>query len=118
MISNLCCDNNFCSRSVDGNGAGSSEEQEGDLECSVCAQGFTKIFNLNRHIKDSHTPLEGGVECSKDFCDLIFETRYEMNIHRDGCIFICPLCGYVITRNGRAAGHTKTCNASRGVSDV
>ena len=118
MISNLCLDNNVCRCSEDGNGAGSSEEQEGDLECSVCAQGFTKISNLNRHIKESHTPLEGGVECSKDFCQQIFETRYEMNIHRDGCFFTCPLCGFVITRNGRAAGHTKTCNASRGVSDV
>ena len=118
MISNLCLDNNVCRCSEDGNGAASSEEQVGDLECSVCAQGFTKIFNLNRHIKDSHTPLEGGVQCSKDFCQQIFETRYEMNIHRDGCFFTCPLCGFVITRNGRAAGHTKTCNASRGVSDV
>ena len=90
----------------------------GDIECSVCAEGFTESFNLNRHIKTLHTATVGGVPCNRDYCDKVFETRYEMNIHRDGCIFTCPLCGFVITRNGRAEGHKKKCNAFRGISDI
>ena len=90
----------------------------GDVECSVCAKGFARISALQKHIKEVHTPLEEGVPCNRDYCDKVFETRYEMNIHRDGCIFTCPLCGFVITRNGRAEGHKKKCNAFRGISDI
>ena len=89
----------------------------GDLECSMCAEKFTKIYRLNRHIDDLHEAVEGGVECTKDYCDLVFVTRHEMYIHRDKCIFTCPLCDYVITRNGKAEGHRKRCNASRRIRD-
>ena len=81
----------------------------GDLECSVCAQSFTRIQDLNRHIKNVHTDIEGGVACTKDFCDLAFGTMHEMYLHRDNCIFTCPVCGLIITRNGKAAGHKKKC---------
>ena len=81
----------------------------GDLECSVCAQDFPRIQDLNRHIKSLHTAVEGGVECTKDFCDVVLETKHELNVHRETCIFTCPVCGLIITRNGKAAGHKKKC---------
>ena len=86
-------------------------------ECSICAEKFINIHNLKRHIDDLHTAVEGGVECTKDFCDLVFVTRQEMYIHRDKCIFTCPICGFVITRNGRAEGHSKKCKASKRIRD-
>ena len=102
---------------VDGNEAGPSEEQVEDLECSFCAKKLTETKVMNRHIQTLHTIVEGGVECTKDFCDLVFETRYEMYIHRDMCIFKCQVCGYIIQKNGKAAGHKKKCRASRGLRD-
>ena len=102
---------------LQGKGRSDSEEPKqkkskktlGDLECSVCAKSFTKINNLNHHIEQLHTAVEGGVVCTKDFCDLAFGTMHEMFRHRDNCIFTCPVCGLIITRNGKAAGHKKKC---------
>ena len=90
----------------------------GDLECTVCAQEFTQIQVLNRHIKTLHTAVEGGVKCNKDFCDLVFGTKHELNVHNDKCIFTCPGCSFTISRNGRAAGHKKKCVAFQGISDI
>ena len=82
-------------------------------ECSICAEKFINIHNLKRHIDDLHEAVEGSVECTKDYCDLVFVTRHEMYIHRDTCIFTCQVCGLDISRNGKVAGHTKKCNASK-----
>ena len=102
-----------------GKGRNASEESKqkksktwnvlGDLKCSVCAEDFTQIRSLVRHTETLHTAVEGGVKCSKDFCELIFGTTHEMYLHRDNCIFTCQVCGYTITRNGKAAGHKKKC---------
>ena len=54
------------------------------FQCSVCREVYTRVDNLQTHIKKHHTPIEGGVPCTKDYCQEVFETRYEMFNHRDG----------------------------------
>ena len=110
-------------------GGGEVTEELISLRCGsplprfcICITEFdqassTNIRNLNED-GDGARDVEGGVECTKDFCDLVFETRHEMYVHRDGCIYTCPVCGLIITTNGKAEGHTKKCNAFRGISDI
>ena len=47
-----------------------------DLECSICGEDFVKLGNLNRRIDT--VVLEGGIGCSKDYCERVFETTHEM----------------------------------------
>ena len=84
-------------------------ETVGDLKCSVCSQELSNTSSMTRHIRDLHTAVEGCLECTKDFCDLMFMTRHEMYIHRDTCIYTCPVCGFIISKNGKAAGHKRRC---------
>ena len=97
----------------DAGDSNSSEQQIEDFDCSICSKDFTMMSSLNRHIEIVHTAVDGGVECTKDFCEMVFNTRHEMYIHRDTCIFPCQVCGLDISRNGKVAGHTKKCNASK-----
>ena len=111
---------NACTRGGDAHvekKVGRELEPVEDLECLVCAEDFTMMSSLNRHIKTVHTAVEGGVKCTKDFCEMVFQTRHEMYIHRTTCIFTCPVCSTIISKNGKAAGHIKKCNASRGIRD-
>ena len=93
--------------------AAGSEEQVGDFQCSVCSELYTKLKTLNRHIKDQHTPVEGGVPCTKDYCKRVFETRHEMYSHRDGkkdkepCTYKCSFCKFETKKNGQYAGHER-----------
>ena len=93
--------------------AAGSQEPVGDFQCSVCRELYTREDNLQTHIKKQHTPIEGGVPCTKDYCKEVFETRYEMFNHRDGnkdrepCTYKCSICSFETKRNGRFAGHEK-----------
>ena len=93
--------------------AAGSKEPVGDFQCSVCKELFTLRKNLNVHFQKQHTPIEGGVPCTKDYCQEVFETRYEMFNHRDGnkdrdpCTYKCSICSFETKRNGRFAGHEK-----------
>ena len=103
--------------------AAGSEEPVGDFQCSVCRELYTKLRTLNRHIQDQHTPVEGGVPCTKDYCQRVFETRHEMYSHRDGkkdkepCTYKCSLCPFETQRNGRFAGHEKMHSSNQLVQD-
>ena len=93
--------------------AAGSEEPVGDFQCSVCRELYTKLRTLNRHIQDQHTPVEGGVPCTKDYCQRVFETRHEMYSHRDGnkdkepCTYKCSFCEFETKKNGKYAGHER-----------
>ena len=93
--------------------AAGSEEPVGDFQCSVCREVYTKLRTLNRHIQEQHTPVEGGVPCTKDYCKRVFETRHEMYSHRDGkkdkepCTYKCSFCKFETKKNGQYARHER-----------
>jgi len=69
---------------------------------------------LNKHIRDFHTTVKDGVQCPRNFCDKVFNTRQEMQHHREKCQLICPFCKKEFTRKERFEGHVRTCPAKRG----
>ena len=103
--------------------AAGSKEPVGDFQCSVCSELYTKLKTLNRHIKDQHTPVEGGVPCTKDYCKRVFETRHEMYSHRDGkkdkepCTYKCSFCEFETKKNGQYARHERKHESKKRVQD-
>ena len=93
--------------------AAGSEEQVGDFPCSMCGELYTLRKNLNKHFQKQHTPVKGGVPCTKDYCQRVFETRHEMFKHRDGnneeepCTYKCSFCEFETNKNGKYAGHER-----------
>ena len=102
--------------------AGSKEPIE-DIKCSICDECFTRVDNFNRHIQNLHTPVEGGVPCTRKYCKLDFETKYDMLIHRDGsdgkkgCTYECPACPFKSSRNDRVVEHQKQHSIVKKVND-
>ena len=103
----------------DGGGAGGEEEDQGNVEvfdegqlvgmlCNICQATFEKRGNFNRHMKTMHSEKEGGWPCGKkSFCVEKFATKYEMLVHKDECIFVCPKCDWSTGRAIRVEGHLR-----------
>ena len=87
--------------------AGSLDEPV--IKCEVCQEAFGQKKNLNAHIRNKHTAVEGGVKCPRDFCKESFNTRHEMQQHRDVCQLKCPFCKKEFTRNERFESHVRSC---------
>ena len=91
----------------DGGGAGGEEEDQGNVEvfdegqlvgmlCNICQATFEKRGK------------EGGWPCwKKSFCVEKFATKYEMLVHKDECIFVCPKCDWSTGRAIRVEGHLR-----------
>ena len=95
-------------------GRGHEEEDQGDVEvldedmrCNICQAAFEKRGNFNRHMKKMHSEKEGGWPCEKTFCGEKFSTKYEMLVHKEECVFLCPNCDWSTVRGDRVEGHLR-----------
>ena len=85
--------------------------QETKHACDYPNSGFvpSRSFNLGRHKAQQHEKRSIPLLCSRSFCTETFDTKQELQEHRDTCIIKCSWkqCGKEFTRGDHFQSHTK-----------
>jgi hypothetical protein len=78
--------------------------------CNICNQRYRRGGNMARHKLQMHTAGAGPVACTKQqYCIKTFQTKWDMQVHRQGCKFVCVRCGKSEERGDRVMGHHRLC---------